>query len=346
MRWTIRILLFIICGQYVDDDVFGQTQALSVDKPHIPGVAESHLASLEAWRTGDMLIRYSTAGEGKLIADEVGEVIGPDALSLVVQEYYLSRFVFDFESERVLVIKRVEREERLFNALDEEIRQPVRTSGNRVMLYDKIANYELQRIHAGEIRRSEIKVPISGSIGCIGRMGVLDLRHLGCVEGINWDFDALREQVRFNNSVDNIEQITHIAKDVYRIVAKDLEMKRYRGRYVTDWDVQRNVPVRFESHHVPDSTNPVRITTVDWKSIDGLFVPESARMSRRSIATHADREFHLREETTVDVHWFSLNTELPAELFAEALIHDRKKLDEMLNTDVFEDPSKEDRKDK
>lgn len=337
MSWTIRVLLFIICGQCVDDDVLGKTQDLSVDKPHIAGVAESHLAGLDAWRTGDMLIRYSTTGEGKLIADEVGEVIGPGALSLVVQEDYLSRFVFDFESERVLVIKRVEREERLFNALDEEILQPVRTSDNRVMLYDKIANYEFQRIQAGEIRRSKLSVSIGESIR---RMGVLDLRHLGCVESVNWNFDLLREQVRFNNSVDNIEQITHVAKDVYRIVAKDLEMKRFSGRYITDWDLQRNVPVRFESHHVRDSDNPVRITTVDWKSLEGLFVPESARMSRRSIASYADRRFHLREETTVDAHWLSLNKELPAEFFDEKLIHDRKKLDEMLNTDVFEDKPK------
>lgn len=176
-----------------------------------------------------------------------------------------------------------------------------------------------------------------GSTGCIGSMGGLDVRHFGCVESVSWDFELLREKGSYYNAVENMEQISHVGKDVYRVVAKDLEMNRFSGPYKTDWDLQRNVPVRFESHHVPDSTMPVRITTVDWKSIDGLFVPESARMSRRSIATHTDRRFHLREETTLDVHWFSLNKELPAELLDEKLIHDRKKLDEMLNTDIFGD---------
>ena len=347
MHRSMKICCLIVCGLVAVSDVMGQVDGLSVDKSHISSVAESHLANLEAWRKGDVLIRYSTSGEGKLIADGVGEVAGPNAISVVVREDCLSRLVFDLESERVVIINRMDRVERFFNSLNEEIQQPVRKIDNRVILYDKTTGLESMRTDAGEIRVSPISAPIMGGFGCLARMRVLDLRYLGFVEFANWNFETLKEGALFNNQVDNIEQIQHVGKNVYRVVAKDLQhVRRFSGRYLTDWDLQRNVPVRFECHHTASSNDPVQITTVDWKLMEGLFVPESARLSQRSIVEQGKREYHLREETTVDAHWFSLNRELPAELFDEKWIRDQKKLDELLDTAVFEDQPKADRNDR
>jgi hypothetical protein len=90
----------------------------------------------------------------------------------------------------------------------------------------------------------------------------------------------------------------------------------------------------------------VHTATVDWRSYEGNYLPKFARLSQRSIPEYANQTFQLIEETTVEIHWYSFNKEPLAEFFDEKLLHDRKKLDEMLNTDVFEDLSKEDRKDK
>lgn len=92
------------------------------------------------------------------------------------------------------------------------------------------------------------------------------------------------------------------------------------------------------AYHVPATENPpVKTISVEWKSIgEGHFVPESARLSKRSVAYFADKPFHLKEETTLEVHWFFFNKELDPGLFDEKPLQDSKKLDELLNTDVFE----------
>jgi hypothetical protein len=321
--------------------IYGQTNGLSVDKEHVSSVAEAHLASLEGWRTGDALIRYSRSGDGKLTARGVGEVVGPEAMSIVDQEDYLARFIFDFDSERVLVINRVEREERMFNSLDEEVQRPVKRVDNRVLLYDRSRNHELHRLDAGVVQRVKKMAPM---IQAIRSFGVPDMRHFGCSALGNWVLDDLREPVKFANTVENIEQLTHVGKNVYRIVAKDLELKRRSGQYSTDWDLQRNVPVRYESYDVykvPNKHGPTHTATVDWISIDGHLVPMEAHISQRFVRPRMDLDFHIREETVFEIHWFSFNQELSAEFFDEKLIHDRKKLDELLKTDVFEEKPKQ-----
>ncbi len=337
------VIAFVCC---LSTRVQGQTTGLSVDKDHMSGVAEAHLATLEGWRKGDVLIRYSTTGNGRFINEE-GYVEGPDAVSVVVREDYLARFIFDLDSERTLVINRREREEQLFNALDEELQPPVILVDHRILLYDKTANLQLEKKDAGVISRAAKMRPFQEMLAS---MGVPDLRSWGCVVRTNWDFDRLRTSIEFNNAVHNIEQLIHVGGDVYRIIAKDLEGTRgFGGQYATDWDVKRNVPVKFVVHHVAPSEgsgNPVITISVKWKSMDGNFVPESSRMSRRSIRPYIGRNFHVEEETTTEVHWFSFNTELSNDVFDEKLLGDRNRLDELLNTDVFDDKPVNEPKDK
>jgi hypothetical protein len=272
------------------------------------------------------------------VREGVGVVEGPDAVSVVVREDYLTRFIFDLDSERALVINRCEREEQLFNATDEELQPPVISVDHRILLYDKTTNLQLEKVDAGVIRRTAKMRPF---LDMVATMGVPDLRNWGCVEHTNWDFETLRSGIEFSNGVHNIEQLVHVRGDVYRIIAKDLEGTRgFGGQYATDWDVKRNVPVKFVVHHVAPKDGvgkPVRTVTVNWKSIDGNFVPESSRISKRSIKSYLGRFFHVVEETAAEVHWFSINAELGNDAFDEKLLGDRKRLDELLNTDVFDD---------
>lgn len=329
--------LFLVVCIFFSGTASAQPPELSVDKQHIFAVAQSHIDALEGWRTGDLLIRSSTTGDGKLVRAGEGEVIGPGALSAVVREDYLARIVFDFDQGRALVINRCEREEQLFNSLDEELQPPKILVDNRVLLYDKAANIELLKKDAGVIHRAKTPKQLPD---LIAYMGVPDLRNWGCAESPGWNFEVLQSSIEFNNAVQHINQLEHIGKNVYRVVAKDLEgTRKFRGQYVTDWDLQRNLPVKFMAHHVPATDNkpPVRTVSVEWKLInDGFYVPESARISKRGVKHFADNPFHLKEETTVEVHWFSFNEELSADFFDEDILQDRKRLDELLKTDALD----------
>lgn len=110
----------------------------------------------------------------------------------------------------------------------------------------------------------------------------------------------------------------------------------FPGQYVIDWDVKRNVPLKFVSYHAPPNRFPPVVTAnVDWATVDGQVVPASARLSKRNNSHYLDREFQVSIETTVEIHWFSFNQPLPEERFDQQILHDRTKLDELLSEDVF-----------
>jgi hypothetical protein len=228
----------------------------------------------------------------------------------------------------------------MFNALDEEVRQPEISVDRRVLLHDKTADIVLHKTQAGVIEQTRELLPIRSNLAL---MGVPSLQCWGWGESASWDLDTMRREIEFNNDVHNMASFENVGKNVYRVVAQDLEGTRrgFTGQYVTDWDMQRNVPIKFVAHHAsPSKYEPAETTSVKWRSIDDFFIPESARTSRRSMETIAGLRFHLREEISFEVHWFSFNSELSKELFSEELLRDRRKLDELLNTDVFEDNSK------
>lgn len=317
----------------------GQTTGLSIDREHLSSIAEAHFASLEGWRTGDLLIRYSTTGDGRYVTDR--EVDGPDAMSILVREDYVSRVLFDFDLDRALVINRCEREVQLFNALDQEVQRPAIFVDHRVLLYDKAAELQLEKTETGIFQRASKLSPLRSAMGA---MGIPSLQSWGSTEFVGWNLELLRTGIQFNNDVHNIERLENVGKNTYRVIAKDREgtLGKFSGQFETDWDVQRNVPVRFVAYHAdPNEYEPAATTSVKWKAIDSAFVPESARLSKRSIEVFAGLRFHLKEETNADVHWFSFNSELSKELFSEELLHDRAKLDELLSTDVFDDKPKD-----
>jgi len=310
---------------------------LTVDKQHMSGLVEAHLASLEGWRSGDLLIRYSTVEHGRHVefqSDEYGTarlIEGPDAMSVAVREDRLYRLAFDFDAERALVINRCEREERLFDGLDQELRRPVLRNDDRVLLYDKSQRAAFVRRDPAVIHRLDQLPPM---INMIASWGVPDVRTLGFCEYQSWDTSSWRPEVEFIGNVDFMAEIKHLGKNRYQVVSRNADV--FPGQYVIDWDVKRNVPLKFVSYHVPpDRFPPVVTADVDWAAVDGQVVPASARLSKRDNSHYLDREFQVSIETTVEIHWFSFNQPLPDNLFDQQILHDRTKLDELLSEEVF-----------
>lgn len=340
--WSLFTLAAFVFA--VPSAAFTQDISLSVDKEHMAGIVAAHTASLEGWRAGDVLIRYNKTGDAKNIrfgekiagvAEQI-EVVGPDAMSVVTRDNSLFRLVFDFDDQRALVINRCEREERGFNGLDEEI-MPARINvDDRVLLYDKTVNRAFTRLEAGVIHRvANNNLP--PLIQMLHSMNVPDLRYFGCGEISYWNFEFLRSQIEFSGNVRRMHEIENVGKERYRVTVRAEGEEPFVRQYAIDWDVQRFVPVKFVSYdYLPPGGKPTQIATVNWRSIDGQFVPQSARFTLRKYPQYFDRIFALTEEIEVEIHWFSFNTKLPEELFDEKLLHDRKKLDELLNIDVFE----------
>ncbi|MBL8889848.1 MAG: hypothetical protein JNL67_07695 [Planctomycetaceae bacterium] len=327
-----------------------QEKQLSVDREHLVGVIEAHLASLEGWRSGDFLFRSISNGEGKrIVAGETIRgvvqpkvVVGPDAFSVVIREDLLQRVVFDLDKQRALVINRCEIEERVFNGLDEEVGRPIIRLDDRVLLYE-FDKHIFVRQKAGEIQKTRNQPTM---VQMLTSFGVPDVRYFGVNEGpFGWS-DDVRWRLEYFGNAFGLSEFSNTGQDRYRVVLRKQEVKESErqptdeGQYAIDWDLSCNVPVRFVSHHCsPEACRAAVVADVKWGSHEGNFLPEFARVSHYSHRSYASRNIELSEEKTIDVHWFSFNQELKPELFDVNLLHDRKKLDEMLNTDVFEKSS-------
>jgi hypothetical protein len=235
--WSLFILeLVAIQLPYVSH---AQDVHLSVDKEHMVGVIESHLASLEGWRTGDVLIRIATTGEGKHVEEgetihdvvQPKEVVGPGAKNLVIREDLLFRLVFDFDTERALVINRCEREERLFNGLDEEIKRPVIRIDDRVLLYDKSKDHAFMRLEAGQIHKMQKLPPLTQ---LLHSMNVRDIRHMGCAEASYWDLSMVRTQLEFGAAERHMHSLVNTGRDRFQVVLRDEEGSPFQGQYAID----------------------------------------------------------------------------------------------------------------
>jgi len=326
---------------------------LSADKDHIAGVIQAHFANLESWRKGDFLIRIQADGTGRYIdfektrqAEEGGLVYvkGPDSMSLVNRNNHLHRVIFDFDQGKLLVINRVEREQQLYDGLDKEVGEPVKRADDRIVLLNRPLGFGATKTKAAlsHYMDSE-KLPAAEDL--LGAHGIANIKLLGCgTFGGDWKGDLQRRFDLIGNP-DTMEEISHVGKDRYQVFSRlDIAPgnKMLGKRIYIDWDVQRQVPLKYVIYNgyreedFPGATKPQWSGTANWKMVNGSYVPVSARLTDDSLVNVAGRYFHVSDDSTIELHWFSLSEELSEELFDEKILHDRKELDELLSEEVFE----------
>lgn len=314
------------------------SQELSVDREHAAGVIESHLANLESWEKGDVLVRMTSSGSGRYfrVEDQGGFnvppkfVEGPDASSLEIQKDFLFRLVFDFEKQKTLIIHRNRRQRQVFDGLDKES-IPTTVAGNSQVLFNDPMRGLISRDADGHVQ----SFAAINTVSKVFEMQVPDIRILG-IQPIsrNWNSEYLQDQLNGLAVVDKISEITHVAKQSYQLTYLGEGEERGLIRRF-DWDLERNLPVKFWRGSLECGTGSEG--TVRWKLIKDQYVPLSARYMD-TYGDSQDSRFYLVEtETTVDLHWFSFGQDLPDDLFEDSVLDDHKKLNEMLNEDVFKD---------
>jgi len=358
--FVVRILICITvaCSLAIFATVvIAQDNKLSVDKDHMVGVIEAHMANVESWRSGDFLLRIRDDGTGRYCRPDAGPgeslyVEGPDAMSLISRGDRLHRVVFDFDQQRLLIINRMEIELQVFDALDEDVGEAEKRNDDRVVLLDMTKGIGLSRLKPAIVHRIEggrMRSPEQ----FFASWGIPEIRLLGCsaLASAPWSDTHFRLPLDQLRNLDSIEEILHVGDDRYQVFSRhdvNPENRRSGFRTYIDWDVQRHVPRKFAIYNgysledLPGATKPQWTSTADWKLIDGNCVPVSARHSRTMIRSVYGRYFRISEETTIDLHWFSINSELSDDLFDEKILHDRKKLDELLSEEVFDKNSNSD----
>jgi hypothetical protein len=201
------------------------------------------------------------------------------------------------------------------------------------------------RLEAGVVHRSTHLPSVSQMFD---QFGVTGIKGLGCasLNVCTWGDDMERRFIESITKDDSIKSITHVGRDRYQVFTQTAngEDRRSGFRCHNDWDLTRNVPVRFvicwgySQEDLPKAI-PFNDTSVDWIEINGNQVPKSARITNNSILNLDGTSFRFSEEVTVDVHWFSFNDDLSDELFDEKTLHDRTKMDELLDVTVFDKTS-------
>lgn len=204
---------------------------------------------------------------------------------------------------------------------------------NRVLVYDKAKGIGHSRLKPGEIHKLNELPELSTMIAY---WGVLDVRGLGCTPVGPWDTNRLKNRVQMIGNIDRIKSVTNVGKNRYRVLSEEADGSAVPWRAFIDWDLQQNVPLQYE-YFVSDKEGvpPAKTGTAEWKSIDGNMLPVSSRLSNRDITKIDGNRFMTRTVCAIDIHWFSFNQDLPDELFEVEILSDSKKLDELLNQDVF-----------
>jgi hypothetical protein len=173
------------------------------------------------------------------------------------------------------------------------------------------------------------------TVSKVFEMHVPDIRILG-IQPISriWNTENLQDRLKGLALVDKISEITHVAKHSYQLTYLGEGEERGLIRRF-DWDLERNLPVKFWRGSLECGTGSEG--TVRWKLINDQYVPLSARYMDTNGDAQNSRFYLVETETTVDLHWFSFGQDLPDDLFEDSVLDDHKKLNEMLNEDVFKD---------
>lgn len=340
MRWKKTWALFFVWFLFgFQCPAVVQSQEKNFDKDHLVGVIEAHLARLEGWRSGDVLIRIKSDGHGRFLRleeqtpdGEAKYVEGPDASSVVRQTETVVRLLFDFDRGRALVIVRTENETEIFDGLDETVNKPILSGRDGVSLLN--CELEIAVIKRNGAVERLTKVPtIEGFLVSSGAPGI---KHLGCSyqQLGSWMNSDLNTIFDIQTSEERISEVKHVGKDRYQLV--------YIGKGVLEgstsiweWDVDRQVPTKYwfgvEATGFTNSEN-----TVEWKSIADNYLPVSSKSVLTNIEQIGARHYLVVDEGTVELHWFSFNSVLPDELFDQEIMRNPDELRKMINQDVFD----------
>jgi hypothetical protein len=349
MAWLISFFvqgcsLFLLLFIFPLPNVQGQVHELVNDKNHIRGVMESHLANLDGWETGDVLVRYESKGFG-LRVDPEGTVKGPDSFSVAIKRKGLIRLRFDFERERALIINRKEEERRIFNSVDEEISEPSYWSDDRMVSFDAPRNICIGRLRPGKVHRLKNQVSIES---LLHEFGVPNLKAFGTVYSNDaWRNEILTNTLRNHMQPELMKSISHVGHNRYQVfvLGKPRTGQESGGfRVYTDWDVSNNVPVKVVNYYGAEqdsaarSSRPWATETVMWQEINSNALPvKSSRSHFSPYKLAGELQFDVEFEQTTNLHWFSFNEELADDDFDPILLEDSKQIDELLSESVFED---------
>lgn len=335
-----RLPKLVVCLVFLcvaNETAFAQNE-LSVDNEHMAGVVSAHLASLEGWQSGDFLVRVSTSGSGRHfrwednqdnmeVDDKIRFVEGADASTVDFQSDLLYRVVFDFDAEKCLVVGNVREEVTVFDALDRAM-DPIVRKKNAIFLLNDVESGAWQIRPDGKMYNSKQVKSVSNALFVAN---VPDIRFLGWNLPLIWNCDRLRTRLG-DIRTEAIQEVTHVGQDVYQLRIKS----SIEGvSNLTRWDVSRNLPVSYWIGTDRDKTTGSE-GSAKWSEIDGLPVPVSSRFMNAHSSSFGSRDYSMKNEVAVDIHWFSLNQELSDEFFQKDLLSDQKKLDELLNQNVFE----------
>jgi hypothetical protein len=318
-----------------------QENQFSLDKDHMLGVAEANFNRFASWETGDVLIRVRISGSGPLTAGDSAYASGPDAATALNERILTQRFIFDFRGERFLGMTSQDEETRLFDYLDNEVKNklfPSRSHREKAFLTDETKQIRI----ASDDGRAFYKLSGNPSREAVfARFGILQIKGLGIASWMRtWQESELeRIYSRLFNS-DVLESVTHVGADRYRTFSRipDANSNVGGSRIVVDWDVVNCVPVAHYGYpgFKDDARPPLYSLRIEWQEINSQMVPLKLREhNRRFFMTRSGLEFVLDEEREVDFHWFSINDDLPDELFDEARLQEPGRTAELLAEHQF-----------
>ncbi len=332
--------------------LFSQTNELSVDREHLLGCIEAHFANLSTWQQGDFLIRIRVLSDGRYVRrnetvqhmKQLDPVEGADAISAVVETTQIHRVRFDFERKNLFVANRISGSQQLFDSLDREIGEPRHIADDRVIVFDTSKGIGAIRNQAGRVGLlNENQIPTMEF--ALDRHGVPNPALFGMQSSSRWGDNSVQRRYDFLLNEEELVSITNVGRDLYRMFYRhkmNPNDPRTRIRSYADWDVKRQVPVKFtfysdyRAEGFAGESKPISVGTADWISLGNTNLPRTVRISQGKIGSIDERQFSFQQETTIDVHWFSINEELPEEHFEEAVVHDRALLDKLLSDEILD----------
>lgn len=311
---------------------------LTVDKEHMIGVMESHFLDLESWRKLDVLIRVTTTGEGRhwKLEDQAWDKLpryieGPDASLMVLQEKALFRVAFDLDAQQAIVVGRWEDEQQVFDALDNETPAKKR-AGDHSLLMNSTPGVVFAKSGSNSAYRRKDITTVSQ---LLDQSGVVDIRGLGWMGYAPWNSTLFRRQTDYLLKSGAISEISHMGQDRYKVTF--LNQGKYKGQYQSvDWNLKKALPVKYASG--TDSMLGQEVL-IQWASIEGNDVPKHYRFMNYRQEIFGGRQYFVKREGTIELHWFSFDQMLSDDLFNEEILNDRKRLDALMDETVFAEKS-------
>jgi hypothetical protein len=321
----------------------------NLGEEHLLGVIEAHFANLASWDTGDVLVRVRTTGSGT--PEGAAIPIGAEIASTVFEQTGVMRFTFDFPRKRFVGVISREREIHVFDALDNEINEKPFPERHRFIdsfLIDESRSLAVVRGRTGQFY--QLKPSDKPFIEIVrDRFGVLNFKGagIGPTADSSWNEQQLKTCLDLLFNADVIEKVSHVGKDQYRTFSRvSLPAVNVKGyRRTVDWDVVYGVPVRFSEYagYDDDAQASTNSAQAEWFELNSQMMPRRIRENRRKVLNSmSGRQFIVDQESEVDFHWFSINEQLPDDLFEERQFKEPGRIARLLSEHQFENLTEKD----